>query len=56
MCVLWQNAVNKAQERGLQMERKCPLDQICKGDTCMVLGEPKESEVEQKTDIINLGC
>ena len=38
-CVLYQNARDKALDRGFQMDLVCPVEEICDGKNCIFLSE-----------------
>ena len=40
-CALWIEARDIAQEKGLQMDLTCPLNDKCKGETCVFIDNPK---------------
>lgn len=33
-CLLWQEARDKAMEKGFQMSLTCPLEEVCNGKHC----------------------
>ena len=47
-CELWEKAKGLAQERGLDMSPKCPMDEVCKETRCFFLNdETDEGRLEK---------
>jgi hypothetical protein len=43
-CLLWQQARDLGQQRGLELDPVCPLDKKCTGTTCVFIDAPKEAK------------
>lgn len=45
-CLLWQKARDIAAERGLEMSPRCPLQDVCSGESCIMM-EPATGAQDQ---------
>jgi hypothetical protein len=43
-CLLWAETRGLAMERGLEMALTCPLEEICKGTSCVLIDPKKDTD------------
>jgi hypothetical protein len=57
-CLLWTSAQKKAEEKHLQMENVCPVNEICDGTNCLIINGPKgtifKAEEAEKNELPTL--